>query len=44
MHLYWMIIEELKYLGEDWIILDPSLKRCYEQWIKKHKGEADGES
>ena len=35
MHLYWRIIEELKYLGEDLIFHDPSLSREYEIWIKK---------
>jgi hypothetical protein len=36
MHLYWRIIEELKYLGETWIINDPSLKRRYLEWIRKN--------
>ena len=31
-----MIIEELKYLGETWIMKDPSLKRRYQEWIKKN--------
>ena len=35
MHLYWRIIEELKYLGEVLIFHDPSLKRCYENWVSK---------
>jgi hypothetical protein len=33
--LYWRIIEELKYLGEALVFHDPSLKRCYEEWIRR---------
>ena len=36
MHLYWRIIEELKYLGEMWTINDPAILRYYDLWIKKH--------
>jgi hypothetical protein len=36
MHLYWRIIEELKYLGEIWSIKDPTILRRYEHWIQKH--------
>ena len=36
MHLYWRVIEELKYLGETWNIHDPSLLRCYKAWILKN--------
>ncbi len=36
MHLYWRIIEELKFLGEMWIIKDPSLARRYAQWLQKN--------
>jgi hypothetical protein len=36
MHLYWRVIEELKYLGETWIIRDPSLLRCYREWLHKN--------
>jgi hypothetical protein len=39
MHSYWRIIEELKYLGEILVFHDPSLKRCYEEWVSK-KAEA----
>jgi hypothetical protein len=39
MHTYWRINEELKYLGEVLVFHDPSLKRCYEEWICK-KAEA----
>jgi hypothetical protein len=35
MHTYWRISEELKYLGEVLVFHDPSLKRCYEEWIIK---------
>ena len=35
MHSYWRIIEELKCLGEVMVFHDPSLKRCYEEWICK---------
>lgn len=34
MHLYWRIIEELKYLGEVLVFHDPSLKRSYEAWVR----------
>jgi hypothetical protein len=36
MHLYWRIIEELKYLDEIWIIKDPSMLRRYKHWIRIH--------
>lgn len=36
MHFYWRIFEELKYLGETWQMNDPSLKRCYYEWVKKN--------
>jgi hypothetical protein len=36
MHFYWRIIEELKYLGENWIFHDPSLNRSYRAWIRKN--------
>ena len=35
MHLYWRIIEELKYLGEVLIFHDPNISREYEIWIRK---------
>ena len=35
MHLYWRIIEELKFLGETWVIHDPSLLRNYCMWLEK---------
>jgi hypothetical protein len=36
MHLYWRVLEELKFLGESWQINDPSLLRCYKSWTQKH--------
>jgi hypothetical protein len=36
MHLYWRVIEELKYLGETWTINDPSLLRRYKEWTLKN--------
>ena len=36
MHLYWRVIEELKFLGESWTFNDPALSRRYECWIKKN--------
>jgi hypothetical protein len=36
MHLYWRVIEELKFLGESWTFNDPTLLRHYEWWIKKN--------
>jgi len=36
MHFYWRIIEELKYLGENWTIKNPSLLRCYRAWLYKN--------
>ena len=36
MHLYWRVIEELKYLGEIWVIRDPSISRRYKQWVNRH--------
>ena len=35
MHTYWRINEELKYLGEVLVFHDPSLKRCYEEWVHR---------
>ncbi|MFO7785481.1 MAG: hypothetical protein ACQET7_04875 [Thermodesulfobacteriota bacterium] len=36
MHLYWRVIEELKYLNETWIMTDPSLSRSYDRWVRKN--------
>ena len=43
MHFYWRVIEELKTLGEQWVITDPGLKRCYDFWMKKNIAEWFGE-
>jgi len=36
MHMYWRVIEELKYLGELWQINDPAISRCYKLWMQRH--------
>ncbi len=36
MHLYWRVIEELKYLNETWTMMDPSLSRNYDQWVRRN--------
>jgi len=36
MHLYWRVIEELKFIGETWIFNDPSLARNFKHWVKKN--------
>jgi hypothetical protein len=38
MHLYWRVLHELSWLGESLILIDPSLKRCFEKWVKKNSG------
>lgn len=43
MHLYWKVFEELKYLGETWIIHDPSLLRRYKEWTFKNADFISGE-
>ena len=35
MHLYWRIKEELRYLGEDLVFLDPRFVREYRRWFQK---------
>jgi hypothetical protein len=35
MQTYWRINEELKFLGEVLVFHDPSLKRCYEEWVHR---------
>ena len=35
MHLYWRVIEELKFLGETRTIRDPDLLRCFRLWLRK---------
>ena len=34
MHIYWRVIEELKYLGEGVSIHDPCLSREYRRWLR----------
>lgn len=41
MHLYWRVIEELKFMGETWIFNDPSLARSYKRWINKNADAID---
>lgn len=36
MHMYWRVIEELKYLGEIWAINDPAISRRYKLWTQRH--------
>lgn len=35
MHSYWRVIEELKFLGETWYFHDPTLKRHFDEWVKR---------
>lgn len=35
MHLYWRIKEELLYLGEVLVFLDPRFAREYTRWVEK---------
>ncbi len=39
MHLYWRIKEELLYLGEVLVFLDPRFVREYGRWVKKRLGK-----
>ena len=41
MHLYWRIIEELKFIGETWIFRDPGLDRNFKRWIHKNADAID---
>ena len=36
MHIYWRVIEELKFIGETWTFNDPSLARNFERWLFKN--------
>ena len=38
MHLYWRIKEELLYLGEILVFLDPRFIREYRRWVKRNFG------
>jgi hypothetical protein len=35
MHLYWRIKEELLYMGEVLVFLDPRFVREYSRWVKR---------
>ena len=35
MHFYWRIKEELLYLGEILVFVDPCLIREYRRWVKR---------
>jgi hypothetical protein len=35
MHLYWRIREELLYLGEVLVFLDPRFVREFRRWVKR---------
>ncbi len=36
MHFYWRIQHELNSMGEFLIFLDPSLNRCFRDWIRRN--------
>lgn len=36
MHFYWRILEELRFIGENWTITDPSLLRSYRNWLRRN--------
>jgi hypothetical protein len=36
MHLYWRIKEELLYLGEVLVFLDPRFIREYRRWVERN--------
>lgn len=36
MHLYWRVMEELRFLGEIVVILDPPLRREFESWRRRN--------
>jgi hypothetical protein len=36
MFFYWRILEELRFVGETWIITDPSLLRSYRDWLRRN--------
>jgi hypothetical protein len=35
-YLYWRVQQDLHCLGESLKFIDPSLKRSFEQWLKKN--------
>ena len=42
MHLYWRIKEELLYLGEVLVFLDPRFVREYSRWVKRRLAQPRG--
>ena len=42
MHLYWRIKEELLYLGEVLVFLDPRFVREYTRWVKRRLAKDKG--
>mgnify|MGYP003592242315 CR=1 FL=1 len=36
MFFYWRIYEEMLQMGQTLIFLEPSLKRCFHDWLIKH--------
>lgn len=38
MHIYWRIQQDLNCLSEFMIFTDPSLKRCFREWMRKNAG------
>jgi hypothetical protein len=41
MHFYWRIKEELSYLGEVLVFLDPRFVREYSRWVKKRLSQTE---
>ena len=41
MHFYWRIKEELSYLGEVLVFLDPRFVREYRRWVKKRLAQTE---
>lgn len=42
MHFYWRIKEELLYLGEVLVFLDPRFAREYKRWVTKRLAKKNG--
>lgn len=38
MHLFWRVQQDLNCMGEYIIFRDPSLNRCFREWVKKNAG------
>jgi hypothetical protein len=41
MHFYWRIKEELSYLGEVLVFLDPRFVREYRRWVETRLGQTE---